>query len=61
LFCIELLVLHNNQQAFWSQTEDEIRQILVEFGELALNGELVVEQGKQTIVIKQQADHLIFE
>ncbi len=60
LFCVEIDILHSNQQMFAEKTEDEVMQVLTELLELAPGGELFVEQGKHIICIRLQEGKILF-
>jgi hypothetical protein len=61
LFCIEIDILFTNQQYFVTKTEDEILQVFAEMRELAPEGELFVEQGRNIIQLKVQDGSITFQ
>jgi hypothetical protein len=61
LFCIEIGILHTNQQVFTEKAEDEILQVLTELRDLSPTGELFIEQGKNVIRLSEQNGKLQFQ
>ena len=52
LFCNEAITLHKNQHSFWHLTDDEVRQVLADFQELAGPSGVVVTKGRHALAIK---------
>jgi len=52
LFCNEAITLHKNQHLFWHLTEDEVRQVVAEFQELAGAGGILVKKGRHALLVQ---------
>lgn len=52
LFCSEAITLHKNQHSFWHLTDDEVRQVLADFQDLAGPSGMVVKKGRHALAIK---------
>jgi len=61
LFCNEINILHQNQQAFLTLSEDEIWQILTDLRDLDPTATLTVKQGKNSVQVKFDQGTLHFE
>ena len=60
LFCNEAITLHKNQHLFWHLTDDEIRQVAVDFKDLAGPDGIVVKKGQHSLALQIEDGKLAF-
>jgi len=60
LFCNEAVTLHKNQHLFCHLTDDEIRQVAVDFKDLAGPDGIVVKKGRHSLLLQIEDGKLAF-